>query len=179
MAPSPPRAADTDKIACNRGEKRVFGRRGFYISRQRFYLGLALVILVVIAAVVGTAVGVLQHKKGSDAAESPADNPDTQTTDPANETSTADAIWDQSALGVTGWKYNDDKEYSIRLFYQDAEGYLRISSMESVNAEAWSAGTRFVKAKRGTPLAASCHNQSIYDVNKKVFAQGVLEAFKG
>lgn len=123
-----------------------------------------LVVILVIAASVGTAIGVLRHDQRSGPKTSSIAN----STGAANATSSENLIWNHSSLAVTGWRYDSNSEYSIRLFYQDTEGYLRISALESIAGEVWTAGTRFVKAKMGTPLAASCHNQSMYDVNKTV-----------
>jgi hypothetical protein len=156
--------SDTDKIALNSVEKRRFD-----LSRKRLYWILGVVILVVIAAVVGSVVGVLVGRNKSRASEgTSAGSDNAQEGNATDSNGSEDLIWNQTSLAVTGWRYNDEKDFSIRLFYQDEGGYLRVSAMESTSKENWTPGTKIVKAKQGTPLAAACNNQSIYEPKKSV-----------
>ena len=157
---------DTDKIAYDTPPNPIARKSRVSISRKRLYIIVAVVILVIIAAVVGTAVGVLKSKQRSDKSNS-ADNESSNVQD-GDSNGTGSLIWNQTDLAVTGWRYNDGKDFSMRLFYQDAEGNLRISAMESGSKENWTAGTNFTKAKKGTPLAVACNNQSIYEPKKSV-----------
>ncbi|KAF2681745.1 hypothetical protein K458DRAFT_391695 [Lentithecium fluviatile CBS 122367] len=77
----------------------------------------------------------------------------TQDDNPAGEKASDNLIWNQTSLAVTGWRYNHEKDFSMRLFYQDDQGYLQILAIESTSKDSWTPGTKFVKAKQGTPLA--------------------------
>ncbi|ORY15318.1 hypothetical protein BCR34DRAFT_183877 [Clohesyomyces aquaticus] len=129
-------------------------RKGYHITRQKMVLLLIAIALIIIGAVVGAVVGVLKSREHLHTAAS------NNTTSPTTNTTLGITIREDSAIAVTGWRYGN--EYSIRLFYQDRDGFLGISSLESVTGEVWSPGIRFVKAKSGTPIAATCYNQSIY-----------------
>ncbi|KAF2111576.1 hypothetical protein BDV96DRAFT_690461 [Lophiotrema nucula] len=145
----PPR--DDEKFANDSDTALTPEKRGILVSRRRIYIAIAVTIIVIIAVVAGAVAGVLAHNKKSHAATTPA----------ANATSSED-IRNDSAIAVTGWKHNDS-QWSVRLFYQDGDGFLRIASLESTDGEVWSGGTKFVKAKAGTPLAASSFNMSWYN----------------
>lgn len=154
-----PGATDTEKVPCDGNNGSILGKRSFHASRKQCFLGLTAAV-VIVAIVVGTAVGI--HKRNERSHGAPDKQPNT------DDASSESLIWNQSALAVTGWRHDGKSVYNIRLFYQDAEGYLRISAMESAVVEKWGEGTRFIKAKKGTPLTASSHNQSIYDARKTV-----------
>ena len=171
---------DTNKIVCNEGSKFSVGKKRFGMSRKRLYIILAVVILVIVAAVVGSVVVVLKRKEqpretNNAGDESSGESSNAPNGNTADANSTGNLIWNQTSLAVTGWRYNDEKNFSMRLFYQDAEGYLRISAMESTSKENWTPGAKLVKAKQGTPLAASCNNQSIYEPKKSVRHSHLLQ----
>ncbi|KAF2190090.1 hypothetical protein K469DRAFT_699688 [Zopfia rhizophila CBS 207.26] len=155
VAPPPP-PKDDPKFVYDSDSTLVPKRKGIFISRQRLLLGLAIALLVIIAVAVGAIVGVLKQNERSQSSQSPNNNG----SDPNANSAPGGSIRNGSSIAVTGWRTGN--EYSIRLFYQDGDGFLHMSSMESTTGEVWSGGLKFVKAKLGTPLAASSFNQSIY-----------------
>lgn len=179
VVPTPsPRSQDTEKIPYAKDDAIVQLKRGVYVSRRKLFVGIAIVItiFVIIAAVVGAVVGVnlkrnQQQSNTTNGHQDPQGSNGTTTTPtttppPQGNIQNDSKIRNESALAVTGWR--DGKEYSVRIFYQDEDGFLGVTSMHSTDNKAWSKGAKFVKAKIGTPLAASCHNQSIYDASKTV-----------
>lgn len=151
---------DTEKIAYHADDKFLVTKKKWHISRRRVHLAMAVLILV-IAAIIGTVVGVVvqrRHSSGSGASG----NGGSKQADHDN------LVWSQTSLAVTGWRHADGAAFSIRLFYQDADGFIRMSNMESTSADSWTSGTKVAKAKRGTPLAAACTNQSTYTPGKTV-----------
>ncbi|KAF2734500.1 hypothetical protein EJ04DRAFT_576892 [Polyplosphaeria fusca] len=156
VPPPPPRDKEQSKIVYD-GDGAFDERpRGILITRQRLILAIIITIVIVIGAVVGSVVGVLTHKNSTKGV--------TLSPPPAANATSSGKVRNDSSIAVTGWRHDND--YSIRLFYQDGDDYLRISSLESTEGEIWSTGTKFVKAKRNTPIAASCSNISVYDPSK-------------
>jgi hypothetical protein len=69
-------------------------------------------------------------------------------------------IRNDSAMPVVGWRYGE--EYSIPLFYQDQNEFMRLSFAKIHNRQELVPWDAIRNAKSGTPIAASCFNQSIY-----------------
>lgn len=120
------------------------------LRRWILWLVLAVVCLVIIIVIIAAVLGARIH-----------DITPTQTstitiavtmTVTATASATPTSIRQNSALGVTGWRAGSD--FSIRLFYQGDDSFLRLVAFESTN-EMWSSPSAFVKTKLGTPIAAS------------------------
>jgi hypothetical protein len=112
--------------------------------RRLWIVGIIAVALVVLGTILGAILGTQLHHTA----------PDASTTTPSPRPSPT-AIRHNSALAVTGWRNGAD--FSIRLFYQGDDGNLRVSAFESTT-QSWGSPTLFVKARSGTPLAASSFN---------------------
>jgi hypothetical protein len=165
-----PRQYEADKIAYASDDTLVNGENKFHVTRKRLFIGIAITVLIIIAAVVGAAIGVTLRNKHSNSSSTPHNptSPNPSTEEPTNPNDIEWKIRNDSSLAVTGWR--DGNDFMGRLFYQDNAGFIRMSSMDSVSGREWSKGKRILeaKAKIGTPLTASSKNQSIYDDSKTV-----------
>jgi hypothetical protein len=110
------------------------------------WLIVAIAALVALAIILGALLSIKHH---------PSSPTSTVTTTISEPTSTPTAIRHNSGLAVTGWR--NGSYFSIRLFYQGQDSYLRISQFESMTGK-WSTPSPFVVAKPGSPVAASAFN---------------------
>jgi hypothetical protein len=127
----------------------IFGTHGRNPQRSRLWIvGIVAVILVFLGAILGAILGTKLHHA----------TPVASTSTPSPGPSPT-AIRHNSALAVTGWRNGAD--FSIRLFFQGDDGYLRISAFESTT-QSWSSPVLFTTARAGTPLAASSFNSASF-----------------
>jgi hypothetical protein len=172
VTPEPP-ASNTEKmvIADDGDEDRKLQQSPSVWRRKVVFVSVVAAILAVIAIIVGVTVGITRRNRASaslrndssDQKNTTSTNRTTSNSPPPPHNTSSLLGWNvnnESSLGVTGW--GDGSNYNIRLFYQDNDGFLRISSLSSSSGNNFSKGVKFASAKRNTPLAASCHNTSIY-----------------
>jgi hypothetical protein len=143
-------------------------RRICGLSRRKFwFITIGIMLLIVIGVVVGVVLGTQKTTKSNSSTA-----PESQTSAAASS-STPDAsalsIRKNSPLAVTGWREAPNSNFSIRLFYQDTDDWLRVAEFDSPTKQ-WKVvnETGFVQAKPGTPLAASSFNWTAYDLSNKV-----------
>jgi len=117
------------------------------LRRRIFWLTAVIIVLVVLAIILGAVLGT--RHRGGNPVESPS------ATAVSSPSATPTSIRQKSGLAVTGWR--NGSEFSIRLFYQGQDSYLRISQFESTTGN-WSNPKSFVMGKAGTPIAASSYN---------------------
>jgi hypothetical protein len=101
---------DTDKIAHNKEIESSVEKNRTSTSRKKLYIILAVVIITVIAVVVGSVVGVLKRQEQSRATNASDGSNNAQD----GNTTTGNLVWNQTSLAVTGWRYNDEKDFSMR-----------------------------------------------------------------
>lgn len=123
---------------------------------QRRLLTAVVVILIAVAIALSVVLTNINHSKST----------------PGQGNSTSNGTFvEGSSLAVTGWRAETD--FSIRLFYQGSDDFLRVSSFESSTGSGWTSATKTTKAKPKTPLAAVSFNQSFYgngsDIETRVF----------
>jgi hypothetical protein len=123
------------------------------LKRTVIWLVVATVLLIVVAVVLGAVLGTKLKSKSAAPTATPVSSP-TATASP-----TPSSIRKNTAISVTGWR--SGSEFSIRLFYQGDDAYLRIIGLESINSS-WSAPSTIVQAKPGTPIAASSYNNEAF-----------------
>lgn len=112
---------------------------------QRRLLIVVVVILIAVAIALSVVLTNINHSKST----------------PGQGNSTSNGTFvEGSSLAVTGWRVETD--FSIRLFYQGSDDFLRVSSFESSTGSGWTSATKTTKAKPKTPLAAVSFNQSFY-----------------
>jgi hypothetical protein len=127
---------------------------GGRLKRTIIWLVGAIVFLIIFVIVVGVVLGAkLDRKPPAPSSTSTSSNSATTTTSSPTPAPTSPRRG--TAISVTGWRNGSD--YSIRLFYQGNDQYLRIIGFESSNSS-WSAPTTFAQAKAGTPIAAASFN---------------------
>jgi hypothetical protein len=132
-------------------------------------LTLTVVLLVVIVVVLGA---VLETRMKS-ASGTPAKATATPTVSAGSAdlptsavTSTPTSIRANSKLAVTGWRTG--QEYTIQLFYQGPNDYIRYSTYESTSGK-WAAPVTTVKARDGSPIGVTAFNHSIYEGDNVLF----------
>jgi hypothetical protein len=172
VTPEPP-ASDTEKMVRAGGDEdgKIQQNPSVWRRQKVVFVFIVVAILAVIAIIVGVTVGITRRNKASTSLRN--DSSDHMNTTSTNKTTpispppphnTSSLLgWrvnNESSLGVTGW--GQGSSFNIRLFYQDNDGFLRISSLSSSSGKNFSEVIKFASAKRNTPLAASCHNTSIY-----------------
>lgn len=155
--------ADQHEKASGLGKEPFFKKEQICgLRRRKFWLALTIVLLVIIAVIVGTVLGTRKHDSSSASSSGTATatvtiiSPDLPT---STSSSTPTSIRANSRLAVTGWRTG--QEYSIRLFYQGPDDYLRYSAYESTSGE-WAAPVMSVKATARSPIGATAFNHSIY-----------------
>jgi hypothetical protein len=121
------------------------------LKRTILWLVVATVLLIVVAVVLGAVLGTKLKSKSAAPTATPSSSP---TASP-----TPSIVRKNTAISVTGWR--SGSEFSIRLFYQGDDAYLRIIGFESSNSS-WSAPSTIVQAKPGTPIAASSYNNEAF-----------------
>jgi hypothetical protein len=163
----------SDALGVNQHEKASgVGREPFFkrervcgLRRREFWLALTIILLAIIAVVVGAVLGTRKHGSSSASSSGTAmatatatvtNSPDLPT---STSSSTPTSIRANSRLAVTGWRTG--QEYSIRLFYQGPDDYLRYSAYESTSAE-WTVPVMSVEAIASSPIGATAFNRSIY-----------------
>jgi hypothetical protein len=147
------------------------------LKRTIVWLVVLVILLIVFAVVLGAVLGTTLASKtaaptvtvtaspitslNATPNSSPTASPNSSPTASPNSSPIASpsSIRKNTALSVTGWR--SGSEFSIRLFYQGDDAYLRIIGFESGNGS-WSAPSKFVQAKPGTPIAASSFNYGNY-----------------
>ena len=172
VRPEPP-ASDTEKIVrAEGGDEDGKAQQSPSVRRRKVvFVSVVVTILAIIAIIVGVAVGITRRNRAStslrndssDQMNATSTNRATPTSPPSPQNTSSLLGWkvnNESSIAVTGW--GDGSNYNMRLFYQDNDGFLRISSLSSSSGNNFSEGIKFASAKRNTPLAASCHNTSIY-----------------
>ncbi|KAI0022972.1 hypothetical protein F4780DRAFT_730896 [Xylariomycetidae sp. FL0641] len=115
---------------------------GAKISRKQWVIwaGAAiLLVLVVVAAIVGGIVGseAAKDRNPTQSSSYPSSSSATGVTSDAGNMSLVSSLKTirvGSRLAVTGYRYGDDNDYAIRLFYQDPDNQLRFVSKESSSA---------------------------------------------
>jgi hypothetical protein len=120
--------------------------KGQYLRGRLIFISAAIALLVIIATILGAVLGTRAKRHGSPLT-------------PANTTISPSTIRKNSGLAVTGWRNASD--FSIRLFYQGQDGFLRMNGFETASGN-WASSPPFVQARDGTPLAASCFNASYF-----------------
>jgi hypothetical protein len=121
------------------------------LKRTILWLVVATVVLIVVVVVLGAVLGTKLKSKSAAPTATPSSSP---TASP-----TPSSVRKNTAISVTGWR--SGSEFSIRLFYQGDDAYLRIIGFESSNSS-WSAPSTIVQAKPGTPIAASGFNSGAF-----------------
>lgn len=136
--------------------------------RKKLWLivaGVVISLLVIAAAVAGGVVASRRHghksattRPDDSAGSQPSSTPSTS----SNSSSSPNAAYARSGVGVTGW-WTSSSSFNIRLIYQGQDGDLRLMRYHSGDGK-WSMLATFedTKAKRGTPIAASCFNVPVF-----------------
>jgi Fungal fucose-specific lectin len=126
------------------------------LKRTILWLGGAVVLLIVLAIVLGAVLGTELHRKSRapSLTNTSSNLTNSSSTPPPSPTTARKG----TAISVTGWR--SGSEFSIRLFYQGNDEYLRIIGFESSNSS-WSVPATFVQAKPGTPIAALSFNTAV------------------
>jgi len=127
------------------------------VNRTIVWLVVTIILLVVLAVVLGTVLGTKLHSKS--AAPSTTSASSLAATPTSSPTASPSTVRKNTAISVTG--YRNGPEFSIRLFYQGNDAYLRIIGFESGNSS-WSAPSTILQAKLGTPIAAASYNNNAF-----------------
>jgi hypothetical protein len=120
-------------------------------------LVVAIILLTVLVIVLGAVLGTKLHRKS--AAPTPTSTGSLSATSTSSPTASPSTVRKTTAVSVTGWR--SGSEFSIRLFYQGDDAYLRIIGFESSN-RSWTAPLSITQAKPGTPIAASSFNKGLF-----------------
>ena len=138
------------------------GKRICGLQAGKFWLVFIIILLVIITIILGTVLGTRMHSssgassKVTATATANAGSPDLPT---SALSPTPTSIRANSKLAVTGWRTG--QEYSIQLFYQGPDNYIRYSTYESTSGK-WAAPVMSVEARSDTPIGATAFNHSIY-----------------
>ncbi|KAL6872827.1 hypothetical protein J3F83DRAFT_731110 [Trichoderma novae-zelandiae] len=123
-------------------------------------------LLVIVAAVVGGVLGSRQHKSpvtpsGSSPTPQASSTPSDSST-PSKPSQPPSSVYVRSGIGVTGW-WTGSSSFTIRLIYQGQDGNLRLMRYHSGDGK-WTmlATLTDTKAKKGSPIAASCFNIPVF-----------------
>ena len=139
-------------------------------SRPKLVLALALIFVLLAAAVVVGAV--LGSRSKSHIASASPQSTATSTDAPTSSTTTTGSLptasspsstelRGNSALSVTIWT-SGSSGYSVRLFFQGADGKIRLSSYDSSDGKWQSPMVLDIEAKDGTTLGAASIAEQYY-----------------
>jgi hypothetical protein len=120
--------------------------------RERWLVA-AVVMLLIVVIVIGSVLGTRRHTNGAHTPPVPT----ASTESSAPPTPTLRPIRERSKLAVTGYK--NGQTFKINLFSQGDDDYIRLSTFDSYGNK-WGSPRKLLKAKAGTPLAASSWNRS-------------------
>jgi len=129
------------------------------LKRTILWLVVATVLLIVVAVVLGAVLGTKLKSKSAVPTATYSNSPTATHSSSPTASPTPSSVRKNTAISVTGWR--SGSEFSIRLFYQGDDAYLRIIGFESSNSS-WSAPSTIVQAKPGTPIAASGFNSGAF-----------------
>jgi hypothetical protein len=134
------------------------------LKRTIVWLVVAVILLIVLVVVLGAVLGTKLHSKPTVVTQTSTFSlPATPT---SSSTASPSAVRKNTAISATGWR--SGSEFSIRLFYQGDDAYLRVVRFESSNSS-WSAPSTIVQAKPGTPIAASSYDNSVFFGSSEVW----------
>ena len=125
--------------------------------RKRIWIT-ALLILAAIAIILGATLGTLLNRHNSTPSNE-ANKPIQTTTviQSPRPSSTPVYVRPKSPLAVTAWR-SSANAFSIRLFYQGPDDFLRLSAFDSAGV-GWNGPSAFIKVRPSTVLAVSCFGQ--------------------
>ena len=149
-------AEDRQKSLSLGPDAELVGKPNRWYLRRELWLVLAVVCLVIIVIILGAVLGVRLHDLQPNATQTSVVTITATATATGTPSATPTSIRQNSGLAVTGWRSGSD--FSIRLFYQGDDSYLRLSAFES-GTGVWTGPSIFVKGKLGTPIAASNFDQ--------------------
>lgn len=139
-------------------------------NRAIAWLVVNVVLLIVLTVVLGAVLGTkLANEAVAPTITVTASPTNSLNASPTSSTAVSPTgILRNTALSVTGWQSGSG--FSIRLFYQGDDAYLRIIGFHSSKGS-WSV---FAQAKPGTPIAASSYNSNSFFGGSSVWNHNMM-----